>query len=122
MKSWQLFMSAATLTLTACAPASKAPDKPAAPVAVATAAGAAGSTGTKDGKVTPERILELQREGYKLVDRNGEQYFCRLEKKTGSQIARDTVCMTEKEIQSLRETTQRRMGDMVRQQPPPQGK
>jgi hypothetical protein len=75
-----------------------------------------------DGKLTPEKLMQLQREGYKIVDRNGEQYFCRTEKKTGSQIARDTVCMTAAEVDALRELTQRRMGEIQRNVPPPAGK
>ena len=74
------------------------------------------------GKVTPEKIAELQRAGYKIVDRDGRQLFCRIEKKTGSQITRDTVCMTAEEVESLRELTQRRMVDFQLNVPPPQGK
>jgi hypothetical protein len=73
-------------------------------------------------KLTPERIMQLQREGYTLVDRNGQQYFCRTEKKTGSRLARETICMTEPEIVALREQTQRGLGRVMREVPPPQGK
>jgi len=75
-----------------------------------------------NGPVTGEKILALQREGYKLVDRDGQIYFCRNEKKLGSNIARETICMTEKQIDELRDQTQRRLGEVVRQRPPPQGK
>jgi hypothetical protein len=72
-------------------------------------------------KLTPERIMQLQHEGYKLVDRDGETYFCRTEAKTGSRLARETICMTEPEITRLREQTKQGLGRVMREQPPPQG-
>jgi hypothetical protein len=71
---------------------------------------------------TAEKILSLQRQGYKIVNRDGQILYCRTEKKTGTQIARETVCMTEKEADALRDLTQRRLDEFVRQRPPPQGK
>lgn len=103
----------------ACASQSPAPT-PAAPATKVVALPI--SDAPINGKLTPEKLMQLQREGYKIVDRDGEQYFCRTEKKTGSQIARDTVCMTAEEVESLRDMTQRRMGEIQRNLKPPQGK
>lgn len=91
--------------------------------AAPTAAPASGTTqaSADSQKLTPERIMQLQREGYTLVDRNGEQYFCRNEKKTGSRLARETVCMTESQIVSLRDQTKRGLARTMRERPPPQG-
>ena len=80
------------------------------------------TTQTNANATTGDKLVALQREGYKIVDRDGETVFCRTEKKTGTQIARQTVCMTEKEMALLREQTQRQIGDISRQRPPPQGK
>jgi hypothetical protein len=79
------------------------------------------ASNTDPQKLTPERIMQLQREGYTLVNRNGEPYFCRSEKKTGSRLARETICMTEPEIVALREQTQRGLGRVMRERAPPQG-
>jgi hypothetical protein len=73
-------------------------------------------------KLTSERIMQLQHEGYKLVNRDGETYYCRTEAKTGSHLARDTVCMTEAEMTTLRDQTKQGLGRVMREQPPPQGK
>jgi hypothetical protein len=103
----------------ACAGQPKAPT----PSVESSAAAAVPTTAAPiDGKLTADKIMQLQRQGYKLVNRNGEQYFCRTEKKTGSQLARDTVCMTAQEVESLRDLTQRRMGEIQRNVPPPHGK
>ncbi len=94
------------------------------PTAAPTEAPSSGTTqaSADSQKLTPERIMQLQREGYTLVDRNGEQYFCRSEKKTGSRLARETVCMTESQIVALRDQTKRGLARTMREIPPPQGK
>ena len=88
----------------------------------AASASASSQAGSNDPqKLTAERIMQLQREGYKLVDRDGQTYYCRTEAKTGSRLARDTVCMTEAEIIALREQTKQGLGRVMRERPPPQG-
>jgi hypothetical protein len=79
------------------------------------------ASNTDSQTLTPERIMQLQREGYKLVNRDGETYFCRTETKTGSRLARETICMTEAEIASLRQQTKQGLGRVMRERPPPQG-
>ena len=69
-----------------------------------------------------EKLVAMQKAGYTLVNQDGQILYCRTDRKTGTRIARDTVCLTEKEAEELRETTQRRLGEMMRQTPPPQGK
>jgi hypothetical protein len=112
-----------TLLLAACAgtPESK-PADPAKPIPPVATANSATKPTNKDGPITSEKILAMQKEGYTIANQNGETYFCRKEVKTGSRVARETVCLTEKEIDDLREQTQRGLGNMMRQQPPPQGK
>jgi hypothetical protein len=72
-------------------------------------------------KLTADRIMQLQREGYKLVNRDGQTYYCRTEAKTGSHLARDTVCMTEEEIIALRDQTKQGLGRVTRELPPRHG-
>jgi hypothetical protein len=113
----------ALLLLSACSGSPPAQE----PVATASAAPtnsnalAAHQPSADPQKLTPERIMQLQREGYKLVDRDGETYFCRTEAKTGSRLARETICMTEPEITRLREQTKQGLGRVMRERPPPQG-
>jgi len=111
-----------SLALGACT-GSQPAQQPVAKTATQAAAAAPGSqaSGGDAQNLTAERIMQLQREGYKLVDRNGQTYFCRTEAKTGSHLAHETVCMTEAEITALREQTQRGLGRVMRERPPPQG-
>jgi hypothetical protein len=71
--------------------------------------------------LSADRMLALQRAGYTFVDKNGQTYACRKEVKTGSRLAHETVCMTPGQADALREETQRRLGEMMRSTPPPQG-
>jgi hypothetical protein len=71
--------------------------------------------------LSAERMLALQRAGYTFVDKDGQTYACRKETKTGSRLARETVCMTPAQADALRQETQRRLGEMMRSVPPPQG-
>src|SRR6267154_4510910 len=61
-----------------------------------------------------EALLIAQRQGYTLVNKNGETYYCRDEKKTGSRLAHSTVCLTQKDRDSLRQQTQRSLGELTR--------
>jgi hypothetical protein len=124
MSYLRLFPTVVTglLALSACSgsPPSKEPVAQApTPAASAPVSPQPGSSDPQ--KLTPERILQLQREGYKLVDRDGQTYYCRTEAKTGSRLARDTVCMTEAEMTTLRDRTKQGLGRVMREQAPPQG-
>jgi hypothetical protein len=95
----------------------------AAPATPATATTPAQTPDTINGQpLSPDRIVALQKAGYTFVDRDGQTYACRRDTKTGSRLARETVCMTPAQADALREETQRRLGDMMRNVPPPQGK
>lgn len=76
----------------------------------------------KDAGLSGEKIVALQRAGYKIVNKNGETLYCSTDPKTGSRITKDNTCMTEKELMALREETKRRMQNVTMQLPPPQGK
>jgi hypothetical protein len=118
---------AALLTLSACSGSQSAKEPIAHTQAPAGTNGArseavTAAVGGDAQKLTAERIMQLQREGYKLVDRDGQTYYCRTDAKTGSHLAHETVCMTEAEATSLRDQTKQGLGRVMREQPPPQGK
>ncbi len=71
--------------------------------------------------LSADRMLALQRAGYTFVDKDGQTYACRKEVKTGTRLARESVCMTPAQADALRVETQRRLGEMMRSTPPPQG-
>jgi hypothetical protein len=91
-----------------------------APVAAKTQPGGAVNPTTKN-DLNGDKILAMQRQGYTIVNKMGETYYCRQEMKTGTHLPADTVCVTEKEADDLRELTQQRLNNVTLQRPPPQG-
>src|SRR4051794_8143840 len=92
-----LLMVAGCLVIAACSgsqPTKSSPTKAATPAADANSAAATSQAGGDPQKLTAQRIMQLQSEGYKLVNRDGQTYYCRTEAKTGSHLAHETVCMT----------------------------
>jgi hypothetical protein len=66
--------------------------------------------------------LEAARKlGYKIVNEDGKVLYCRSQKKLGSHIQKDTVCLTEDELLIAREASQRNAENMKKVIPPPQG-
>ncbi len=72
-------------------------------------------------KLTGDQIVALQRQGYKLVDSNGQTLYCMTETKTGSRLQKDNICMTEQEMVALREQTERGLRNTEMRVPPKQG-
>ncbi len=105
-------------------PSSSAPT--AAPAVALTPAGAlipvAESTTASGQNSDAKFVLEAKRLGYTVVDENGEQLFCHKNARTGSHLATEVTCLTHKQMDDLREQTQRRMQTFQMQMPPPQGK
>jgi hypothetical protein len=117
------FISACSSTPPAASPSSGAITVPASSGAAASLTESPATAGSaQDPRTTPDGVLALKKAGYTIKNQDGETYYCRAEKKTGSRLQRETVCMTEAQIVSLRDETQRRMGDVMRAVPPPQGK
>jgi hypothetical protein len=66
-------------------------------------------------KVDASNVVAVQHAGYKLVDKNGQQLYCRTEVVTGSRINSRTTCLTEQELNEQVAATQQAMKNM----PPP---
>ena len=93
MKIFNLTVLAATAVLLgACA--SKPPEQPARIVPAPT-------------DVTLDEINAAIDNGVKLQNEKGEEMVCRKEAKTGSRLARETVCMTKAEWTRVSEESQR---------------
>lgn len=73
-------------------------------------------------KTLEQKIADAKKAGFKLVDRNGTQLYCRERRKTGSRLEKETECLTEREIETLGDFSRRGLADITRQQPPPQGR
>ena len=92
MKAFKLTLVAASLVLLgACAGTPKQPAKnEAAPTSV-----------------TLDEINVAIENGVKLQDEKGEEMICRREAKTGSRLARETICMTKSEWARVSDESQR---------------
>ena len=75
-----------------------------------------------DGTVDKDALVNARKLGYTVKNENGETLYCRTENKMGSRVEKETVCLTAQQIDELREQTQRSLGNIMREIPPPQGK
>jgi hypothetical protein len=98
------------------------PSASAPPAAVGVQPGVEGQAGVKVTKIDGAKLTALQKAGYTLVNRNGQQLYCENDPKIGSRIVRDPTCLTEDELLKLRERTQQGLGQITTQLTPPQGK
>jgi hypothetical protein len=109
------FLICAPMILFGC---SSAPVQP--PPHESVVANASQSTASARGlKIDGNSLANAQKLGFTPVNEHGEVLYCREEKKTGSHIRGETVCVTEAELQTLRERTQHGLNEIMRQQPPP---
>jgi hypothetical protein len=89
--------------------------------AAATAASTAEAAAAKTEKAAVDPIA-LKKAGYKLVNENGQELYCREDLKTGSHLKKTRTCLTERELAALQDNTRREIEYMRTRQPPPQGK
>jgi hypothetical protein len=100
--SVRIVLSGATLLLAACA----APPADTTPHRV---------------KVTGDNIVEVQKAGYIIMDKNGERLYCTKDPKTGSHIQTTTVCLTARQWEQIHEASVRGLqGISTEVLPPPQ--
>lgn len=91
------------------------------PAAVGVQPAGQGQAALKVTKIDGAKLTALQKAGYTLVNRNGVQLYCENDPKLGSRIVRDPTCLTEDELQKLRERTQQGMDNLSRSVAPKQG-
>ena len=108
----QILMLAALVVATGCAgqPAAKAPVK---------AEPAVTFVATEKPEATT--LDEARKLGYNIVDEGGQTLYCRTNRKLGSRIHTETICLTEQEMLAAREASQRNFDNMKKAIPPPQG-
>jgi hypothetical protein len=66
-------------------------------------------------------VQEARKAGYKIVNEDGKTLYCREQLKTGSNLRKETICLTEKELETARAASQRNLEQMQRRIPPPHG-
>lgn len=70
---------------------------------------------------TAEKLPEVRRAGYSLMNRDGRRLYCRRAPRTGAHARFETTCLTAEQLDALKEATQRGAEAMRRTQPPQQG-
>lgn len=76
---------------------------------------------TRQVPIDASNVAEVQRAGYKLVNKDGEKLYCRTDNVTGSRVRTRTQCLTEQELFDQINDTQRTMSWMNRNSPGPNG-
>lgn len=87
-----------------------------APVAAAPAATMTKGPVTRQVPVDASNVAEVQRAGYKVVNKDGEKLYCRTDPITGSRLEKRTQCLTAQELDDQMRDTQRAMNHMTEQQ------
>jgi type IV pilus biogenesis protein CpaD/CtpE len=99
-----LLAGALALVIAGCAsqPSSTTPA-----TATATADGQTQQTASNS-EIEKQRVREAIKQGYRLVNTNGEELYCRSDWATGSHIQKNTVCLTAQQLddahQRIRQT------------------
>ncbi len=111
---------AEVLAAPADAPTAEVPASSTAAPSAPTAAAAAPSE-AKPEKAAVDPVA-LKKAGYKLVNENGQELYCRQDLSTGSHLKKTKTCLTERELDQLMTNTRREIEYMRTRTPPPQGK
>lgn len=94
------------------APVPAQADAAAAPAAKSDAAKSDAADDTK--RADNDALLRAQAAGYKLVNKDGREIFCKKEMVTGSRLATRTRCLTLAQIEAERNATKDMLLDMSR--------
>lgn len=70
--------------------------------------------------VDASNIVEVQKAGYKIVNKDGQQLYCKRDLNTGSHLRYTTTCLTAQELQAVLDASRRSVEDMRRIPPPKQ--
>jgi hypothetical protein len=102
----KLIMLAFALSLAGCAgqPSALGPNAPPPGAAAGTASTAANGQAEQtlsDSEVQKQRVADALKHGYKLVNTNGEELYCRSDLATASHIQKNTVCLTARQLDEI---------------------
>jgi hypothetical protein len=69
---------------------------------------------TREQRPDNDALLKAQAAGYKLVNKDGKELFCKKEMVTGSRLATRTRCLTLAQLEEQRNATKDMLMDMSR--------
>jgi hypothetical protein len=92
-----LLLLTGALSLAGCA------SQPSAPAPAPAAAAAAGQPQppVSDEELQKQRLADAMKHGYRLVNTNGEDLYCRSDFATASHIQKNTVCLTAHQLDEI---------------------
>jgi hypothetical protein len=64
---------------------------------------------TRQVAVTTANVEDVQKAGYKIVNKDGQKVYCRTDHITGSHVRTRTQCLTEQELYDQMQNTQQTM-------------
>jgi hypothetical protein len=76
---------------------------------------------TRQVKIDNANVEDVQRAGYKIVNKDGIKLYCRTDPITGSRIQTRTSCLTEREMQEQNQAVRQSMESISSRQPGPYG-
>jgi hypothetical protein len=82
----------------------------------------AATTPPRQVKVDASNVVDVQRAGYKIVDKDGQKLYCSKDGTTGTHLRQTTTCLTEQQWQQVHDATNRTMQSIATQAPPPSGR
>lgn len=77
---------------------------------------------TRQAPVTTANVEDVQKAGYKIVNKDGQKVYCRTDLITGSHVRTRTQCLTEQELYDQMQETRHTMEDYASHSPGPLGK
>jgi hypothetical protein len=75
-----------------------------------------------DGDIDAKRLVNAKKEGFTVINKDGETLFCKTWDKTGSRVLKDTQCLTAQQLDLWHEQTQQAMQEYLRTNAPVQGR
>lgn len=72
-------------------------------------------------RIDNANVEDVQRAGYKIVNKDGVKLYCRTDAITGSRIQTHTMCLTERELREQNEAVRQSMESISSRQPGPYG-
>ncbi len=98
---------------------------PTAPTRYVTASGATvettDSAANPNGSVDSKRLVEAKKSGFTVINKDGEQLYCRTQDVTGSHVRKETQCLTAQQLDDMQAQTQQGLQQYLRTNAPVQG-
>lgn len=96
-----ILVATAAALLAACASTPQSPPAAAKPsMGAVVPKDAAKADADKFDVIDATNIVEAQKAGWKVVNQNGTQMYCKKEQVTGTRLGKRTVCLTAEEMQA----------------------